>query len=275
MAENPDATLIPDEAEVWIYLATAGTAIDESLIPDGPDDDLEALGWDLVGLIDAAKGIPLTPSGELKEYDAFGRPRFRVKFKKGKLSTGFTALEVTNPVVRKIVLPGSAPNKIGAPKDVQIFVLYRYVDEATTQGQIVWCSLTKAPVQLKSHSGIIDGELASAEIEIAHTTDAAGDVFQVVSAATVAAADDVEKTVTIGAGVTEYTVTAGADTTAAITAKTASALQTALRALASVQALPAPGATVVGQTGGPLTVTFAGPITPVTATGTGGTVSVA
>ena len=271
MAENPDATLIPDEAEVWIYLATAGTAIDESLIPDGPDDDLEALGWDLVGLIDAAKGIPLTPSGELTEYDAFGRPRFRVKFKKGKLSTGFTALEVTNPVVRKIVLPGSAPNKIGAPKDVQIFVLYRYVDEATTQGQIVWCSLTKAPVQLKSHSGIIDGELASAEIEIAHTTDAAGDIFIVIDGTT----DDVEKTFTIAAGVTEYTVTAGADTTAAITTKTAAALQSALRAVPSVQALPTPGVTVTGTTGGPLVAKFTGPISPVSATGTGGTVTVA
>lgn len=275
MAENPDATLIPDKAEVWIAHATGGTAIDPALIPDTPDADLEALGWDFVGLIDAAKGIPLSPSGELKEYDAFGRPRFRVKFKKGKLSTGFTALELENPVVQKITLPGSAPDKIGVPKDVQIFVLYRYVDEATTQGRIAWCSLTKAPVQLKSHSGIIDGELASAEIEIAHTTDAAGDVFQVISAATLAAADDVEKTFTIAAGVTEYTVTAGTDTTTAITTKTASALQSALRALASVQALPTPGVTVTGTSGGPLVATFTGPITPVSATGTGGTVTVA
>lgn len=275
MPENPDATLIPDKAEVWIALATGGTTISSDLIPEDPDGDLAALGWDLVGLIDAAKGIPVTPSGELKEYDAFGRPRFRVKFKKGKLSTGFTALELENPVVQQITLPGSAPDKIGVPKDVQIFVLYRYVDEATTQGQIVWCSLTKAPVQLKSHSGFIDGELASAEIEIAHTTDAAGDVFQVISAATLATADDVEKTLTIAAGVTEYTVTAGTDTTAAITTKTASALQSALRLLASVQALPTPGVTVTGTSGGPLVATFTGPITPVTATGTGGTVTVA
>ena len=275
MAENPDYTLIPDKAEVWIVLATGGTNIDPDLIPSAPDEDLAALGWDFVGLIDAAKGIPVTPSGELKEYDAFGRPRFRVKFKKGKLSTGFTALELENPVVQKITLPGSAANKIGIPKDVQIFVLYRYVDEATTQGQIVWCSLTKAPVQLKSHSGVIDGELASAELEVPHTTDAAGDVFEVVSAATLAAADDVEKTFTIASGVTGYTVTAGADTTTSITTKTAGALQSALRALAAVQALPAPGVTVDGPTGGPLVATFTGPITPVTATGTGGTVTVA
>lgn len=270
MPENPDATLIPDKAEVWIMLATAGTAIDPAKIPASPDADLEALGWDFTGLIDAAKGIPLTPSIELKEYDAFGRPRFRVKMKKGKLSTGFTVLE-NNLVTKKIVLPGSAPNKIGAPKDVQIFVLYRYVDEDTEQGQIVWCSLTKAPAQLKSHGGIIDGELSFAEIEVAHTTDAAGDVFEVVDAT----ADDVEKTFTIAGAVTEYTVTAGADTTAAITTKTAAALQSALRALASVTSLPSPGVTVSGSTGGPLVATFTGPITPVSATGTGGTVTVA
>lgn len=100
-------------------------------------------------------------------------------------------------------------------------------------------------------------------------------MFEVVSAATLAAADDVEKTFTIASGVTGYTVTAGADTTTSITTKTAGALQSALRALAAVQALPAPGVTVDGPTGGPLVATFTGPITPVTATGTGGTVTVA
>jgi hypothetical protein len=105
-----------------------------------------------------------------------------------------------------------------------------------------------------------------------HTADAAGDVFQVVNDAT----DDVTKTYTIASGVTAYTTTAGANTTPPISTLTAAALQTALRALASVQALPSPGVTVTGTGGAPgtLTAVFTAAITPVSATGTGGTVAV-
>ncbi|MGA5467175.1 hypothetical protein [Mycobacterium sp. NPDC050041] len=263
--ENPDLTLIPDEAEVWLALKSDVDAIAD-MIPDSPTSDLAALGWEFTGLIDAEKGIPLEPTIEVREYDAFGRPRFRVKAKKGKLNTGFTALE-TNSVTKKVVLPGSAPNKIGAPKDVQIYVLYRFVDEDRST---VWVALTPALAELSAHGGIIDGELSWGEITVHHTTDASGDIFEVVDAT----ADDVAKTVTIPGGVTAYTFTAGANTTSSIVPKTAAALQSALRALASVQALPAPGATVEGPDGGPLVVTFTGPITPTTATGTGGTVVV-
>jgi hypothetical protein len=171
-------------------------------------------------------------------------------------------------VTRKFVLPGSADSKIGIPKDVQAYLLYRFVDEDRAT---VWAQLRPALVELKGHGGIIDGELSWAELTVHHTADAAGDVFQVVDST----ADDVVKTFTIAAGVTEYTVTAGANTTAAITTKTATALQTALRALASVQALPTPGVSVAGPSGGPLVATFTAPITPVSATGTGGTVTVA
>jgi hypothetical protein len=83
--------------------------------------------------------------------------------------------------------------------------------------------------------------------------------------------------VTIASGVTAYTATAGANTTPSITTLTAPALQTALRALASVAALPSPGVTVTGTGGAPgtLTAVFTAAITPVSATGTGGTVTVA
>ena len=265
MPINPNATLIPDQAEVWLLLASEVDNI-ATKIPTSVNADLATLGWEFSGLIDDQKGIPLEPSIEVKEYDAFGHPSFRVKLKKGKLKTGFTALE-TNEVTKKIVLPGSASNKIGAPKDVQVFVLYKFVDEDNTT---IWVQLTKAPVELKGHGGIIDGELSWAELTVHHTTNADGDVFEVVTDAT----DDVVKTFTIPGGVSAYTATAGADTTASIVPKTKAALQSALRALASVQALPAPGATVEGPDGGPLVVTFTAAITPVSASGTGGTVVV-
>jgi hypothetical protein len=264
---NADATLIPDQAEVWLLLASDVDDI-ATKIPTSVGADLVALGWEFTGLIDDQKGIPLDPSIEVKEYDAFGHPKFRVKLKKGKLTTGFTALE-TNAVTKKVVLPGSSADKIGAPKDVQIFVLYKFVDEDRST---IWVSLTKAPVELKGHGGIIDGELSWAELTVHHTTNADNDIFQVVTDAT----DDVVKTFTIGSGVTGYTATAGANTTPPISTLTAAALQTALRALASVQALPSPGVTVTGTGGAPgtLTAVFTAAITPVSATGTGGTVAV-
>jgi len=264
---NADATLIPDQAEVWLKLASDVTDA-TTLVPANVNVDLTTLGWEFTGYIDDKKGIPLDPSIEVKEYDAFGHPKFRVKLKRGKLITGFTALE-TNTATKKIVLPGSSGSKIGAPKDVQIYVLYKFVDESRTT---IWASLTKAPVELRSHGGIIDGELSFAELNVHHTTDANNDIFAVVTDAT----DDVTKTYTIASGVTAYTTTVGANTTPSITTLTAPALQTALRNLASVQALPSPGATVTGTGGAPgtLTAVFTASVTPVSATGTGGTVTV-
>lgn len=268
MPQNPDLTLIPDKAEVWLALKSNVTDI-TALIPETPTEDLAELGWEFSGLIDDKKGIPLDPTIEVKKFNAFGRPNFRVKLKNGELKTGFTVLE-TNSTTKKIVLPGSSPDKIGIPKNVQVFILYRFIDEDVSGGSRVWVTLTAAPVELKAHGGIIDGELSWAELTVHHTTDSNGDVFQTVDSST----DDVAKTFTIPVAVTAYTATVSGSTSTSITTKTKAALQAALRALPSVAALPAPGVTVEGPDGGPLVATFTGPVTGVAAAGTGGTVVV-
>ncbi len=259
MTINPDATLIPDGAEVWFRLKSDVTDI-ATMIPASATVDPATLDWEEVGLIDAPKGIPLDPSGEVKEYDAFGHPVFRVKFRKGKLKTGFTALE-WNSVTRKFVLPGSAGNKIGIPKDVQAYLLYRWVDE---DRGTVWVQLRPALIELKGHGGIIDGELSFAELTVHHTADAAGDVFQVVPG-------EITKVFSVLSGVTAYTVTVDGQTTASITTITGAALQTALRALSNVGPT---GVTVTGTGTGPFTANFATSPAVVTASGTGGTVTV-
>jgi hypothetical protein len=268
---NPDASLIPDEAEVWLALASDVTS-PSTLIPPLLTTDLSTIGWTFVGYIDDKKGIPLDPSIEVRNYDAFGHPKFRKKLKNGDLTTGFTALEI-NAVTKKICLPGSAANKRGMPQNIQVYVLYRVVDEDTAAGTMLWATLTKAPIELKATSGFVEGEEWWAEFVVHHTTDAANDVFQVVDSTT----DDVTKTYTIGTGVTGYTTTVTGQTTPSITTLTAAALQTALRALSSVAALPSPGATVTGTGGAPgtLTAVFTAAVTGVSATGTGGTVTVA
>jgi hypothetical protein len=244
---------------VWFVLKSAVTDIDD-FIPTESDEDLEALGWEEVGLIDDRKGIPLDPSGEVKEFDAFGHPVFRVKFRKGKLKSGFTALE-WNSVTRKFVLPGSASNKIGIPKDVQAYLLYRFVDENRTT---VWVQTRPALVELKGHGGIVDGDLSFAELTVHHSADAAGDVFTVVTSVT--------KVFTLGAGVTAYTVTVDGETTTSITTLTSAGLQTALQALTGVGS---GGVTVTGSGSGPFTAVFTPAVETVSAAGTGGTVTVA
>lgn len=174
---NPDATIIPDKAEVWLALKSDVTTF-SSMIPTTVSANLENLGWDFCGLIDEARGIPVEPSVEVKAYDAFGHPQFRVKLRNGTLKTGFTVLE-TNDVTKTIVLPGSASNKIGRPKDIQVYVLYKFTDDDTAR---IWVSLKPAPVEVTSHGGIVDGELSFAELMVHHTADANGDVFQVVTA---------------------------------------------------------------------------------------------
>jgi hypothetical protein len=203
----------------------------------------------------------------VKEFNAFGHPSFRVKFRLGKLKSGFTALEY-NTVTKKFVMPGSAPNKRGIPRDIQGYLAYRFVDGVNTN---TWVTLRPALIEHNDHGPIVDGDLSWATLTVHHTADANRDVFQTVDSTV----DDVVKTFTIPGAVTAYTVTVGASTTTSLTAKTALELQTALRLLPSVIALPDPDVTVTGPTGGPLAATFTAPPGVVSAAGTGGTVTVA
>lgn len=262
-AANPDLTIIPDRAEVWLALKTDVSSI-SSYIPTSADADLDALGWKLCGLIDDKKGISLDPAGDVKEYDAFGRPAFRMKLKKGKLTTAFTALEY-NDVTRKVILPGSSSNKVGIPKNVQIYVLYRFYDDDVSGGTRIWVSLRPALAELKNHGGIIDGELQFAEIAVHHTSDANNDVFQVVGGL------PLTKIFTTGSGLTSYLVTVDGQTTTAISTITSAALQTALRLLTNVGST---GVTVTGSGTGPFTAVFTASVLSVTAGGTGGTITV-
>jgi hypothetical protein len=259
MTINPDATWIPDQAEVWFALKADVDDI-TTMIPPVSTDDLEALGWEEVGLIDDKKGIPLNPSGEVREYDAFGYPNFRTKFKKGKLKSGFTALE-WNSVTRKFVLPGSTADNIGIPRDIQGYLLYRFTDEDRTTA---WVQLRPALIELVGHGGIIDGELQWADLTVHHSPNADRDAFKIIYG-------PVTKVFTLGAGVTAYTATVNGETTASISTLTSAALQTALRALTAVGSS---GVTVTGSGTGPFTAVFTVGVSTVTATGTGGTVTV-
>lgn len=264
---NADATIIPDQAEVWLLPKSSVPSGLASFIPALPTSDLKALGWQFCGLIDDKKGIPMDPTIEVKDYNAFGYPQFRVKLRNGKLTTAFTALEI-NSVTRQFILPGSSGAKKGPPRNNQFYVLYKWTDNDVTNGTKIWVTLSAAPIELKSMGGIVEGELSWAECSVHHTTDANADIFQEI------AIYSISKVFTIATGVTAYTVTVDGVTTTTIAATTQAALQTALQALANVGVS---GVTVSGTGGAPgtLTALFTVPVNLVSALGTGGTVTVA
>lgn len=176
---NINYTLIPDEAEVWLALAADVTDI-ETMIPTTVDDDLAGLGWTFVGMINDENGIPLTPTSEIMKFNAFGHRNYRTKIKNGELESGFTCLEVQKPIVKSITLPGSAANRIGPPQNVQVYVLYRVVDEDTAGGTIVWVTLSSAAIQVDAHSGFVESNQTEIGMKVYHTTNADGDIFEVV-----------------------------------------------------------------------------------------------
>lgn len=170
---NADATRIWDGAETYVIPAAdvPGGNI-EDLIPATVDEPLDPL-WEFVGLQDADAGVPITPELEIVHYDAFGHSRYRSKARKGSLTTGFTAFE-DNSVTRKFVLPGSGPGRIGAPKGLRFYVLYKFDDE----GYVDILGTTRpALFELSSHSGKTEGGQESYEIACHHANDANGDVF--------------------------------------------------------------------------------------------------
>lgn len=265
---NPDASHIWDAAEVWILPKStlAGAAIEGSAFePTSVTQDFGALGWLYVGLLDAKKGIPVKPDGDVNKFDAFGYPQYRTKFSKGALQTGFTALE-DNAVTAKIVLPGSSANKIGIPRDLQFYVLYRTTDLGLAD--IARMSLRPALLELSDHSGAVEGEQEMYEFTVHHSPDSNKDVFKKIGAV-----GSLNYTATITGSPTggTFTLTYKGNVTAAIAYNAAAtAVKAALVALDDGYGTAS--FTVTGSAGGPYAISVPD-ASALTATGsfTGGT----
>ncbi|PTR42030.1 hypothetical protein C8K38_111199 [Rhodococcus sp. OK611] len=263
---NADATRIWDGAETYVIPAADVPNGDITpFVPDSVDDPIDPK-WLFVGLQDADAGVPITPELEIVHFDGFGHPRYRSKARRGSVTTGFTAFE-DNAVTRKFVLPGSGPNRIGAPKGLRFFVLYRFEDEGYVD---ILVTPRPALFELSSHSGKTEAGQESYEMTCHHANDPNGDVFIRVESVD----GPTEWTVTLGAPTAgNFTLTVGGQTTANIVYNAAtSAVKSALEALSTVET-----ATVTGSAGGPYTVLLTGN-GALTGSGTGltgGTFSVA
>ncbi|MDV6271104.1 hypothetical protein [Rhodococcus globerulus] len=253
---NPNASHIWDEAEVYIIaksdLIAAGIDI-ESLVPESIEDELD-IRWieGFVGLLDPAKGIPVTPAIEIVHHDAFGRARFRSKAKKGTITTGFTAYE-DNEVTKLFVLPGSRRGKVGAPKNMQFYVCYVARDEDIATRILI--STMSALFELTSHAGIVEGEKEAYEVTVHHANDNDNDVFFLVDQDTAPG----PKSVTFAGGpftAGTFTLTVSGKTTAPIAfGATVAAIKTALELLSTVGS---GNANVTGTVAAGLTVTVPG-----------------
>jgi len=247
---NADAARIWDEAETYVIPAADVPNGDITpFIPASVDAAIDPK-WLFVGLQDADAGVPITPELEIVHYDGFGHPRYRSKSRRGSLTTGFTAFE-DNSVTRKFVLPGSAPNRIGAPKGVRFFVLYRFEDEGHVE---ILVTTRPALLELSSHSGKTEAGQESYEMTCHHANDANNDVFvRVESAATPVATT---WTVNLGGatgGNFTLAVNGGPATANIASTAAATAVDSALEALAAVGS---GNASVTGSSGGPYTVTL-------------------
>ncbi|ORL01565.1 hypothetical protein A6F56_04395 [Prescottella equi] len=242
---NPNDSRIWDEAEVYVLFKEDAPNGITPFIPASVEDELD-LKWLFTGLLDASAGIPFTPSLEITHFDGFGHPRYRSKAKKGSLDTGFTALE-DNSVTRRLVLPGSAPNKIGKPKAVYAYVAYVLRDEDI----ITQCLISLEPA-LISVGAFTKGEGAQEmyAFTCAHPNDPNGDVFVRIESG----AGPSEWLVTVPAGTTagSFTLKVGNESVTGISYNAATAaVKSALESLSTVGTGKA---TVTGSAGGPFTV---------------------
>jgi hypothetical protein len=242
---NPMDSRIWDEAEVYVlFKEDAPNGIDPFL-PDSVEDELD-LKFLFVGLLDAAAGIPFTPSLEITHYDGFGHPRYRSKAKKGTLDTGFTALE-DNSVTRRLVLPGSAPNRIGKPKAVYAYVAYVLRDEDIITQVLI--SLRPALITVGAFTKG-EGTQEMYAFTCAHPNDPNGDVFVRIESSDGPAS----YLVTVPSGTTAgtFSLRLGSQTVVGISYNAAN---TAVKS--AIESILAPGAgtvTVTGPNGGPWTV---------------------
>ncbi|WPH57890.1 major tail protein [Gordonia phage RayTheFireFly] len=264
---QPNAAHIWDEAEVWVIprADVSGDDITSHLL-DSVNQDPEEKGWEFVGLLDEEAGIPFNPELEITHYDGFGHPRYRSKAKKGALSTGFTALE-DNDVTRKFILPGSADNKIGAPRGTYFWVLYIARDEDIAIDARV--STRPALFEVTNMSGFQSGQ-ENAEIAVHHANDGNKDVFTRIG--DTAAITDWLVTITGGPTGGTFTLTYRGKTTAPIAYNaTAATVKAALVALDD--GYDSSDFVVAGTAGGPYTVSTpsAGTLTASGAGLTGGT----
>ena len=136
-----------------------------------------------VGLVASAcstrrRGINLEPVDRGEKKFNVRPPQVSVKLKNGELESGFHHPGGEREVTRQFVLPGSAANKISAPKDADLCPVQgdrqRHRDPHLG-------SLSPAPVEVKDHGGFVEGELASIGCVVHLTNNADGDAFQVVS----------------------------------------------------------------------------------------------
>lgn len=104
----------PSKASLWadadVYLADDLTVANPATV-----DAAFGVGWGLVGLLNGEDGIEEGREEDKSDYFAWGGILVRTSRKNFKMTKKFTALE-DNPLVRRLVYPGSTATQIVVPK---------------------------------------------------------------------------------------------------------------------------------------------------------------
>ncbi|UQE73840.1 hypothetical protein MYK68_13985 [Gordonia sp. PP30] len=271
MANSANVTAVMPRATGAIRNAPLGTAG-----PDDADTDLDAAFVDQ-GYV-GEDGITEANSRDTDAKKALGGDTVRV------LQTGYDntftipLIEDKNVEVLRRVFGADnvivSGDNVTVRKNKKILPREAWVIDLEDGEDLIRTYIPEGQVTEVSDVTLSHGDIVTYELTVtAYASDVIdGDTSRQYRYRGVLPAPEIVKVFTLDGGVTAYTVTVDGQTTASIGTKTAAALRSALEALPNVGA---GNVTVTGSSGGPLTATFTVAVTAVSASGTGGTVTVA
>lgn len=112
--------------------------------------------WNLVGLLNGDDGFPESRDEDVNDFYAWGGILMRTSRKNFKLTKGFTAFE-QNPVVNRLIWPGSVGATIKVPRTERVKIAFE-----TRDGTVVRRLITTGEAEIT-----VDGDRPENESEIA------------------------------------------------------------------------------------------------------------
>lgn len=201
MSGNPDKASIWGDADVYIGDLTA----------PNPATELDPFGaaWGLIGLLDGDAGFEESRSRDSTDFFAWGSLLIRTSRKNFVLTRKFVALE-DNPIVRKLVWPGSGPNTRVVPKANYRFKIAFDTFDGDKRKRVI--SRRFAEVEEIGTIKDSESELTKYEITVKIYPDSSGVLFDVFPT------DDAPTLVSLAVTPATKALTTGADKFAKLTA---------------------------------------------------------
>lgn len=120
----------PTKARLWAN-ADVYVAFDLAAVVPADISAAFAATWQPVGLLNGEEGFGDEREEDTKDYYAWGGLLMRTSRKNFKLTRSFTAYE-QNPVVNRLMWPGSTATALKVPKPEQVKIAFEVTDSGVT-----------------------------------------------------------------------------------------------------------------------------------------------